>query len=106
MTLDADSDGWYYDPRREGLGWTYGKEIWCNLQGRYTYIVADLSHLPDYTMRLCQLGIMGTEYIRSEEIPTQIELEQGTTTTLAIPHITSAFTIGNILQINMRQKSD
>ena len=53
MTLDADSDGWYYDPRREGLGWTYGKEIWCNLQGRYTYIVADLSHLPDYTMRLC-----------------------------------------------------
>lgn len=23
--------------------WNYGKEIWCNKQGRYTTIVADLT---------------------------------------------------------------
>ena len=48
---------------------------------------------------------MGTEYIRNEEIPTEIVLEQGSMTTIAVPHITSALTIGNILQINLRQKS-
>ena len=25
--------------------WNYGKEVWCNLEGRYMHIVADLSHL-------------------------------------------------------------
>ena len=25
--------------------WNFGKEVWCNLEGRYMHIVADLSHL-------------------------------------------------------------
>ena len=25
--------------------WKYGKEVWCNLEGRYMHIVADLAHL-------------------------------------------------------------
>ena len=25
--------------------WNYGAEIWCNLEGRYTTIVADLTEL-------------------------------------------------------------
>ena len=53
-------------------------------------------------MSLCQLGIMGTEYVRTEALPSEIMIEQGSTKTIEIPHITSALTIGNTLQINMR----
>ena len=63
LTLNADSDGWYYDLQLRADGWKYGKEIWCNLQGRYTYIIAELGHLlteqygttilTEYTMTLC-----------------------------------------------------
>ena len=65
------------------------------------HIVADLSDLAStyttYEMSLCSLGIMGTEYVRSEAPPTDITLEQGSTVTLDIPHIHSALTIGNTL---------
>ena len=47
---------------------------------------------------------MGTEYVRTETPPTEITLIQGSTTTIDIPHITSALTIGNTLQMNMRQQ--
>ena len=41
--------------------WRHGEEIWCNKQGRYLHIVADLSHLVGfYRMNLCSVGIMGT----------------------------------------------
>ena len=87
MTLGTnfDGSGWYDDPRtlndgiNGGKAWTYGKEVWCNLEGRYMHIVADLSHLlsspysfTSYTMSLCQLGIMGTEYVHTEAPPTEI----------------------------------
>ena len=26
--------------------WNYGKEIWCNLEGRYTHILASQAHRP------------------------------------------------------------
>ena len=50
--------------------WNYGRETWCNLEGRYMHIVADLSHLEghSYNMELCTVGIMGTQYIRDETI--------------------------------------
>ena len=48
---------------------------------------------------------MGTEYVRNEAPPTEITLEQGSTTTLNIPHIYSALEIGNNLKISMRQRS-
>ena len=44
----------------QGLGmvWNYGKEIWCNMEGQFLYIVADLSHLSSpYEMSLCSIGI-------------------------------------------------
>ena len=47
---------------------------------------------------------MGTEYVHTEAPPTEITLEKGSTKTIDIPHITSALTIGNSLQINMRQQ--
>ena len=42
--------------------WNYGQEAWCNLEGRYIHIVADLNHLvgTGYSMELCSVGIMGT----------------------------------------------
>ena len=46
--------------------WNYGAEIWCNLKGQYTTIVADLTQLSgNYEMSICNLGVMGTEYVRN-----------------------------------------
>ena len=47
---------------------------------------------------------MGTEYVHSISPPTEITITKGSTTTIDIPHVTSALTIGNTLQINMRQR--
>ena len=45
--------------------WNYGAEIWCNLEGQYTTIVADLTDLSGaYEMSICNLGVMGTQYVR------------------------------------------
>ena len=27
--------------------WNFGKEVWCNLEGRYMHIVSDVTHLAD-----------------------------------------------------------
>lgn len=56
-------------------------------------------------MSLCSLGVMGTEYVHTVPPPTEITIEEGSITTLNIPHITSALTIGNTLDINIRQRS-
>ena len=46
--------------------WNYGIEIWCNLEGQYVTMVADLAHLTGsvYEMSICSLGVMGAEYVR------------------------------------------
>ena len=82
MTTDSGSDGWYWDERVEyhtpGDVWTYGIEVWCNLEGQYVHIVADLSHLvPPYTMSLCSVGIMGTSFERIKPVPNHTEIAQG-----------------------------
>ena len=49
--------------------WNFGKEIWCNMEGQYTTIVADLTTLTGaYEMSLCNVGIMGTKYERIQVI--------------------------------------
>ena len=62
MTLgtEFDGSGWYDDAYalnqgvNDGKAWAYGKEVWCNLEGRYMHVIADLSHLTgSYTMSLC-----------------------------------------------------
>ena len=35
------------DNVRGGKAWTYGKEVWCNLEGRFMHIIADLSDVMD-----------------------------------------------------------
>ena len=56
--------------------WNYGKEVWCNLEGRYMHIVADMNHLAGqgYTMALCSVGIMGTQYVRDQTLPETLEI--------------------------------
>ena len=59
-------------PRDNVKVWNYGRENWCNLQGRYTTIVADLSQLTgSYEMSLCNVAIMGTKYKPSTANPTK-----------------------------------
>ena len=57
--------------------WNYGVEAWCNLEGQYFTIVADLSSLSGdtYEMTICSLGIFGVEYVRTTAAPTSVELE-------------------------------
>ena len=85
--------------------WNSGVEIWCNLQGRYTHIVADLAHMATpYTMGLCNLGIMGARYGRTGfSLPTSIEIQSGKSSQLVVPHIVSLVSIGTQLDINLRQ---
>ena len=45
MKLD-DPDSLKYDDKFDRLVWAYGKEIWCNMEGRYTHIVADWTGTP------------------------------------------------------------
>ena len=87
--------------------WNYGAEIWCNLEGQYTTIVADLTDLSgqDYEMSICNLGVMGTQYARGHSIPSNISVGQAETQVIAVENITSKFTIGNVLDINLRQKA-
>ena len=68
-----------YDPYDGENVWNYGVEIWCNLKGRYTHIVADLNHLAAsaYEMSICNLGVMGTRFERSIDLlTTTITLEE------------------------------
>ena len=68
-----------YDTWNTQNVWNYGVEIWCNLKGRYTHIVADLNHLAPgpYEMSICNLGIMGTRFERTIAlISTLITLEE------------------------------
>ena len=77
--------------------WNYGKEVWCNLEGRYMHIIADLSDLAGqgYEMILCSVGIMGTQYVRAQTFPETVEIQSENFTTLTIQNIYSTISIGN-----------
>lgn len=64
-----------------GDDWAFGKEAWCNMQGRYTTIVADYSHIMDsyseITPSICDFAVFGTRYIRDGSVPEQFELFAG-----------------------------
>ena len=96
----------------EGKSWSvtdetwqnYGKEAWCNMKGRYTSIVADLTGLASEVtlgMSLCNVGIMGSKYFRKTQPPLTIEITVGETKNLTIENIfvdqDPKFEIGNTL---------
>ena len=60
--------------------WRYGKEAWCNLEGRYIHIVANLKHLvAPYEMTICTFAVFGTQYGRNSTVPTSLEIAAGDT---------------------------
>ena len=65
------TSGAYTGHSVSGDWWNYGIEIWCNLEGQYITMVADLAHLNSqtYEMSICSLGVMGAEYVRDTQVP-------------------------------------
>ena len=87
--------------------WRYGKEAWCNLEGRYIHIVANLEHLSgqSYEMTICTFAVFGTQYERNSTVPASLEIAAGDAKTLVIEPIYAKFEIGNKLDIHLRQKA-
>ena len=69
--------------------WNYGIEIWCNLEGQYVTMVADLAHLSGqvYEMSICSLGVMGAEYDRASALITKYDVHYKDTLTISIENI-------------------
>jgi len=68
--------------------WRYGKEAWCNLEGRYIHIIANLTHLaPPYEMTICTFAVFGTQYVRNTTVPASLEITAGDTKTLEVEPI-------------------
>ena len=91
----------------QGTVWPYGDEQWCNLEGQYLHIVADLSQVNDgisnYQMSLCTLAVYGTKYVRvGAPLPSSVTVYQGQTETIIATNISSFYTIGTKLDINLR----
>ena len=85
--------------------WTHGKEAWCNLQGRYTTIVADYatqSSLSTIEPSICDLGVFGTLYVRDQSILDTFTVTKGTISSFVVAHIYSELEIANELDIAMR----
>ena len=75
-----------------GNFWNYGVEIWCNLEGQYVTLVADLADLSgqSYEMSICSLGVMGAEYVRDTEIPSVIEVRNNENQIITIANLYAA----------------
>ena len=77
------------------------------MEGRYVFIVADLSHVvTPYTMSVCTIAIFGSGYRREEPLPASLELTQGETMTLTVPHIYTEYDTGVVHVIQLRQPED
>lgn len=59
----------------------------------------------DFEITLCHVAVMGSEYIRVGSLPDSIFMYTGDTQTLTLDAITSKYTIGNTLDIRLRQKA-
>ena len=57
-------------------------------------------------MGVNSVGIMGTKYVRDQTLSQTIEIEKDSLTSLTISNIYSAISIGNQLNINLRQPAD
>ena len=86
--------------------WKFGKEEWCNLQGRYTHIVKEASSTAGASIvSICHFGVFGTQYERDTAITSSITVVWGVTTSFDVEDIKSQHDIGNVLDIKLRHKS-
>ena len=64
------------------------------------HIIADVRNLstdPAERIKICNLGIMGTKYIRDTVLSSAFEVNQGESLSFSVSHIYSAITIGTVL---------
>ena len=103
----GDSNWYTYLPNYDDSTWKYGVEAWCNLEGRYVTIEADLTSLVgDYEMTICNLGVFGTIYERPIAIESPIIFGRNEDSrAILVPRIESTLPIGNELDINLRFKA-
>ena len=68
-----DTEGWNINNLKP---WNYGIETWCNLEGRFVHLQANLKHQAGqtFTQSICSLGIFGSIYRRNVEPPSKIEV--------------------------------
>ena len=56
-----------------GQDWAFGIEAWCNMEGRYTTVVADyapiITNYATITPSICDFAVLGTRYIRDTTAP-------------------------------------
>ena len=83
--------------------WSFGKELWVNMKGRYIHFVADYSHLSDATVSICNLGIMGTKYVRDTPVPSEVTLKMGETNVFLVEDIYAEIPIANTIVPRLRQ---
>ena len=104
----AKKDNLNFYNQGEGLVWPFGAEHWCNLEGEYVHIVANLRHLVgDYEMNVCSLGVIGTRYVRDgEALASEIVVLRGESLSLSVPHIYSEIKIGARIAIDVRAKPE
>ena len=87
---DSGTYGYIYDSISYAWRWQFGVEAWCNLEGRYTHIVADFSRITSsYQVSLCSIGVMGTKYDRSSTVVTSHIIKRGDALTFNVEHIQS-----------------
>ena len=90
-----------YSETKSGKLWRYGFEAWCNLEGQYLHIVADLRELKGraYEMSICSLGIMGMDYGRDNKLQEIVDVLPGNEISFEVEKIRALFPIGNHLNI-------
>ena len=72
--------------------------------GTFTHAIA--YHVPIESVTVCDVAVLGTKYIRDEPLEEIVEIEAGSSTTLTVPHVHAADTVGNVLVIDPRQSAD
>ena len=85
----------------------YGKEIWCNREGRYIFFQADMGYMmyeQQSEMSLCSLGIMGTkyDYINGASPEDTVYVDVGKSTVYKLPFIVPTIAIGNELSLDVK----
>ena len=92
----------YYDEYQSTTVPSFGFEEWCNLPGQYTFVAASI--VPSLGVRVCDFAVMGTRYIRTTPLTDLVEVDTDSSATLEVENIFSEEDIGNILDIQLRQK--
>jgi hypothetical protein len=65
----------------------FGFEVWCNMEGRYTFFVA--SGVPSESVSICSIAVTGTIYVRDTAIDNPMTVTEQETTTFTVKHIYS-----------------